>query len=119
MNTNKINHLNYWTIPSVRRDRLNPRQREAIANEIIHKVCVYYNVSNMDVRGKKRYRMFVLARHMAMFFIKKKLNMKLKAIADMFGRDHTTVIHGITSIQNQSDTDVVINTDIENLNNIL
>ena len=47
------------------------------------------------------------------------LILKLKAIADLFGRDHTTAIHGITSISNQADVDIIIATDIENLINIL
>ena len=34
----KNKEINYWAIPSVRRSKLNPRQREAVANEIIAKV---------------------------------------------------------------------------------
>ena len=119
MNINKIKEINYWTIPSVRRSKLNPRQREAIANEIIFKVCLYYNITNEEIRGKKRHRTIVMARHMSMFLIRTRLKLKLKAIGDLFGRDHTTVIHGIKSIQDQSDVDLLVNTDIENLINIL
>ena len=116
---NKDKEINYWTIPAVRRHKLNLRQREALANEIIAKVCTYYNITNEDIRGKKRYREQVTARHMAMYLIRNKVGLKLKAIADLFGRDHTTAIHGIASISNQADVDIIIATDIENLINIL
>ena len=115
----KNREINYWIIPAVRRHKLNLRQREALANEIIAKVCTYYNITNEDIRGKKRYREQVTARHMAMYLIRNKVGLKLKAIADLFGRDHTTAIHGITSISNQADVDIIIATDIENLINIL
>ena len=49
----KNREINYWAIPSVRRSKLNPRQREAVANEIIAKVCTYYNITNEEIRGKK------------------------------------------------------------------
>ena len=116
---NKAKEINYWTIPAVRRHKLNLRQREALANEIIVKVCTYYNITNEDIRGKKRYREQVTARHMAMYLIRNKVGLKLKAIGDLFGRDHSTVMHGIASIQDQSDVDELVSTDIQNLINIL
>jgi hypothetical protein len=93
--------------------------REAIANEIIAKVCTYYNITNEEIRGKKRYRTLVMARHMSMYLIRTRVKLKLKSIGDLFGRDHSTVMHGIASIQDQSDVDELVSTDIENLINIL
>jgi chromosomal replication initiator protein len=119
MNINRAKSINYWTIPAVRRHKLNLRQKETMANEIIAKVCTYYNITNEEIRGKKRYREQVIPRHMAMYLIRNKVGLKLKGIADLFGRDHSTVMHGITSISNQSDVDLIIATDIENLINIL
>ena len=80
MITNKAKQVNYWTIPAVRRHKLNLRQREALANEIIAKVCTYYNITNEEIRGKKRYRTVVMARHMSMFIIRTRLKLKLKFI---------------------------------------
>lgn len=112
-------NLNYWIVPSIRSQKLNPRQREAMAKELIGKVCIYYNVSVSDVKGRLRFRNFVLARHMSMFLIRTTLKMKLKAIGMMFGRDHTTTMHAIKSIQDQLDTDELIVEDLKNLYNIL
>lgn len=116
---NKSKYINYWAIPSARKQKLNPRQRDLVANELIAKVCIYYNISNDDIRSKRRYRKMVIARHVAMYLIRKKLHFTLKGIANLFGRDHTTVIHGIQTIQDQCDVDILMNTDIENLNNII
>jgi chromosomal replication initiator protein len=113
------NNINYWAIPSVRKQNLSPRQRQAIANDIIDKVCTYYNISIEQIKGRKRYKTVIMARHMSMFLLRNRLKLKLKDIAKMYGRDHSTVIHSIASIQDQSDVDVDVRADIQNLMNIL
>ena len=118
MSINKIK-IDYWAMPSIRKLKMNPRQRESVANDIIAKVCTYYNITNEDIKGRDRHRTIVMARHMSMFLIRTRLKLKLKSIGDLFGRDHSTVMHGIASIQDQSDVDELVSTDIENLINIL
>lgn len=115
----KNREINYWAIPSVRKTKLNPRQREELANEFIECVCIYYNITNKDIRGKDRFRNIVMARHMAMYILREKVKLKLKVIGDLFGRDHTTVMNAIRSIKNQSDVDELVSSDIQNLINIL
>jgi len=119
MITNRSNLVSYWAIPSIRKDRLNPRQREAMAKEIIVKVCIYYNISNEDIKGRDRHRCIVLARHMAMYIIRNRLKLKLKATAQLFNRDHTTAMHALKSISDQIETDELIANDLDNLINIL
>jgi chromosomal replication initiation ATPase DnaA len=56
---------------------------------------------------------------MAMYIIRNKLPLKLKAIAELFGRDHTTAIHGIKNIGNEVRYNEDVRQDLENLINIL
>lgn len=111
--------MSYWVVPLTRKTKLTYRQNEAIANEIIEKVCSYYNISNTEIRGRSRFRECVLPRHMAMYIIRNKLPLKLKAIAELFGRDHTTAIHGIKNISNEVRYNEDVRQDLENLINIL
>lgn len=80
------------------------------AEKIIEKVANYYNVSIKDVKGKSRKRQFVKARFISMYLIRNGTTLKLKTIGDIVGRDHTTVMHSLQTIQNtlnlHYDTDI-------------
>jgi len=112
--------INYWVVPLIRQQKLTYLQKEAIANEIISKVCSYYNISNANIKSKNRAREIVLPRHMAIYLIRNKVGLKYKDIADMFGnKDHTTVMHAIKNITNYASYDENIINDIKNLINII
>ena len=70
-----------------------------MADSIIEKVAAFYGISNADIRGKCRKKDLVKARWIAMYFIRTKTDFTLKTIGDMFGRDHTTVIHALETIK--------------------
>lgn len=63
-------------------------------------VADYFGISPDILRSKSRKKEFVLARQIAMYFCKKLTNASLKTIGLSFGgRDHTTVIHAIQSVE--------------------
>ena len=58
------------------------------------------------MKDKTRKREIVIARQVAMYFAKEYTNMSLKSIGNHFGgRDHSTVIHALTSVSDLMDTD--------------
>jgi chromosomal replication initiator protein len=66
----------------------------------------FYGVSISDMKGKTRKREVVIARQLAIYFIKATTTLTLKAIGSNFGtRDHSTVIHSLETVQNLCDTD--------------
>ena len=71
-----------------------------IAETIIEKVAAFYNITIKDIKGKSRKRQFVKARFIAMYLIKNNTSLTLKTIGDIVGRDHTTIIHSLQTIQN-------------------
>ncbi|WP_109830730.1 chromosomal replication initiator protein DnaA [Reichenbachiella versicolor] len=69
-------------------------------------VSEYFNVSSDDLKAKTRKKEIVIARQLAMYFSKDYTNHSLKSIGNHFGgRDHSTVIHALQSVNDMLDTD--------------
>ncbi len=68
--------------------------------KIISIVADYYNITKNVLIGNSRIQQVSLARHIAMFLIQDTLGSSLKKIgAALGGRDHTTVMHGISKVE--------------------
>ncbi len=79
-------------------------------------VCDYFSIPEDLVRARTRKREVVQARQVAMYFAKQFTKHSLKTIGLHFGgRDHSTVIHAIQSVENQRDTDVKFREIVEEL----
>ena len=69
-------------------------------------VSNYFSVSIELLKAKTRKREIVVARQVAMYLAKEYTNMSLKSIGFHFGnRDHSTVIHAISTVNDMMDTD--------------
>ena len=67
---------------------------------IIEKVAAYYSISMDDIKGSSRQKNTALARQIAMYLIRKLINMPLADIGEvMGGKDHSTVMHSIKKIE--------------------
>ncbi len=74
--------------------------------KIINTVADYYNLAPTQLTGKIRTGQIALARHIAMYLIRNMLDVPLKKIGDMFGgKDHTTVMNGISKVDKGLKTD--------------
>ncbi len=51
------------------------------------------------IRSQNRGRGLVLCRHAYYFIARQNMGLKLAEIGEVFGADHTTVIHGITKVR--------------------
>lgn len=68
--------------------------------DIINKVCDYYNVKPTQLKGPKREASLVRARQMAMFLLKKRLGLTFVEIGNILGgRDHTTIMYGVEKME--------------------
>ncbi|RED99386.1 chromosomal replication initiator protein DnaA [Marinoscillum furvescens] len=68
-------------------------------------VSDYFKVSQDDLKAKTRKKEIVIARQVAMYFSKDYTNHSLKSIGYHFGgRDHSTVIHAVQSVNDMIDT---------------
>jgi chromosomal replication initiator protein len=91
-------------------------QREVTINTIIEAITEYYKVRTPDLKGKSRLREIVLPRQVAMYLAKDLTNLSLKSIGYHFGgRDHSTVIHAIQTVNDLMDTNKEISTAVAKL----
>jgi chromosomal replication initiator protein len=72
--------------------------------KIQNTVSSYFNIDLKDIHSKSRKQEIVKARQVAMFLCKKHTNYSFAHIGNIVGkRDHATVLHACTQIQNQID----------------
>ena len=80
-------------------------------------VSKYFNISIEDMKDKARKKEIVIARQVAMYFSKDFTNNSLKSIGFHFGgRDHSTVIHAVQSVNDMIDTDSIFRKNIKEIN---
>ncbi|MFY0606220.1 MAG: chromosomal replication initiator protein DnaA [Cyclobacteriaceae bacterium] len=79
-------------------------------------VSDYFKVEQEDLKAKTRKKEIVIARQVAMYFSKDYTNHSLKSIGYHFGgRDHSTVIHAVQSVNDMIDTNAKFRYSIDEL----
>ena len=80
-------------------------------------VSKYFHISIEEMKDKARRKEIVIARQVAMYFSKDFTNNSLKSIGFHFGgRDHSTVIHAVQSVNDMIDTDNFFKKSISEIN---
>lgn len=99
-------------------DTISPvKIKEVTTDKIKEAVAKQFNVSINDLSGKRRTQNIALARQVAMFLCRKHTARSFPEIGAIFGgRDHSTVIHAIKTINDRMVSDDVLN---ENINSII
>ncbi|AKM80995.1 MAG: chromosomal replication initiation protein [Candidatus Pacebacteria bacterium GW2011_GWF2_38_9] len=73
---------------------------KAKPQDIIKTVANHYRMKQSAVRGKRRSKELVKARHIAMYLLRNELQISLEEIGQWFsGRDHSSVIHAVKKIE--------------------
>ena len=81
-------------------------------------VCESLKIDENKIRDKTRKKEIVFARQIAMFLSKDLTKSSLKTIGLHFGgRDHSTVIHACSSVEESISKDIYVKELIENLKN--
>lgn len=90
-----------------------------VSIELITKiVCEYFEIEENKLREKNRRKEVVLARQIAMYLSKQLTKSSLKTIGLHFGgRDHSTVIHAQTSVEEAAKTDFKMQETLESIKN--
>jgi chromosomal replication initiator protein len=101
-------------------DILRASERKVTIDEIIRKVADHYNLRMSDLLSARRARQVARPRQVAMFLAKTLTSRSLPDIGRRFGgRDHTTVIHAVRTIEELRATDSQIAEDVELLRRML
>lgn len=72
-------------------------------SKIIDVVCEAYNVTIIELMGKRRDVPLPAARQLSMYLIRKYCNGKVTQIGKLFNKDHTTVIHSCQEVVKRMD----------------
>jgi chromosomal replication initiator protein len=73
---------------------------------IISAVTDFYGVKITDLQSKRRQRSIALPRQVCMYLARKHTRYSLEEIGGYFGgRDHTTVMHAVKTVEGRCDTD--------------
>jgi chromosomal replication initiator protein len=89
-------------------------------DSITRAVCKHFNLQPEQVRSKRKTAELVRARQIAMYLCRKHTHSSLKTIGNEFGgRDHSTVIHAISVIENESTFDLNLRHAIDSIESAL
>jgi chromosomal replication initiator protein len=82
-------------------------------DQVIEAVAHYYHVSIEDLHGSGRKRSISMPRQVAMYLCRTETDASLPQIGTKLGgRDHTTIMHGHSKIENKVQTDANLRRDI-------
>lgn len=69
---------------------------------IVHTVCEYFGVTEMDILGKRKNREVVIPRQITMYLLRRMTELTHAKVGEMLGgRDHSTVMHADEKISKQ------------------
>jgi chromosomal replication initiation ATPase DnaA len=95
-------------------------ERRSRFDEIIADVAKHYGLRVADLVGRRRARRFALPRHVAMLLMYESSPFTtLTDIADVFDRDHSTVIVSLRRVRDAAKADIEIHEDILELRRTL
>lgn len=91
-------------------------QSDVSVDYIQKTVADYFKVSLDQMKSKVKKREIVIPRQVAMYFCKRYTQLTLALIGENFGgRDHSTVIHALESVEDMMKTDVNFKNSVEDL----
>ena len=87
-------------------------------DDIVETVCNHYNVTVTAVNSKSRKREYVVARQVTMYLAQKYTKMPASRIGKLVGnRDHSTVIHSCTKVEEQLKVDAAFSEELMSIEN--
>ncbi|MBL8396555.1 MAG: chromosomal replication initiator protein DnaA [Candidatus Accumulibacter sp.] len=102
------------------KDVIGSVNRQINAESIQKTVAEYYKIKVADLFSKKRTRVIVRPRQVAMWLAKNLTSLSYPAIGDAFGgRDHTTVLHAVRTVDDLRAKDNELNHDVHVLLQVL
>ena len=85
-------------------------------DDILEKVCQHFGVTQQDVMSKSRKRDYVQVRQVSMYLAQKYTKMPASRIGQLIGgRDHSTVIHSCSAVEQRLKVDKVFHEDLNSI----
>ena len=95
-------------------------ERSVTVDDIMEKVCHHFNVTTTAMASRSRKRELVVARQVSMYLAQKLTKMPASRIGKLVaGRDHSTVIHSCTQVEQRLKTDKAFSMEVHSIENSL
>ncbi len=110
--------LSFYSAPGIRPYDLPNKIFHA--DDIMSNISDYTGIGMVKIKGRDRRKECVYARHLCVYFIRKKTDLSWKEIgAKIGGKDHTSAIHAYHSIKNLFDVDEIVQRDVNYLMTVI
>ena len=101
------------------KESASEKQEALQAEDIINCVCNFYKIAKNDMLGKKKNKEFALPRQISMYLILDMMNLPKVTVANLFKRDHATVIYASDKIADQIKMDNKLAVEINDIRKML
>lgn len=106
LRTHSMPSVTVQTVKQHLSDLIAEEEKNKVTPEkILSTVSSHFGIKNEDITGKAQTREFVLPRQIAMHLCRTQLQLPFMKIGDLFGKDHSTVMSSVKSIQAGIDDD--------------
>jgi chromosomal replication initiator protein len=96
------------------------RTSQVTLQQIIDAVTAHYNVRLSDLQSRRRHKSVTEPRQVCMYLARKRTRFSLEEIGGYFGgRDHTTVMHSIRTVDDRIEADKPFAREIDQLDQII
>lgn len=98
------------------KDLVSESRNRELSIELIQEVVAnYYNLTVDDLKGQRRTRNIALPRQVAMYLSRTLTPISLPKIGQEFNKDHTTVMHAYTKINDAIESDAALKNTVNNI----
>ena len=122
--------INFSTSPTITGDvakeafknDLKEKNKESVlsSKSIIRSVCDYYNITKQQLISKNRTANIAIPRHIAVYLIRKHLDIPYSKIGEEIGkRDHSTIMNSCFMIEKKIKCDELLKKAIEDIEKII
>ena len=110
--------MTHYTAPGIK-DLKQLVRKKVDTGLYVATVAGWFNLFEDDIYSSSRKREIVVARQLLMCYFRQEKRMLLHEVADIFNKDHTTVIHAVATIKNLCETDRIFKDDKNQLFSLL
>ncbi|CAM3569248.1 chromosomal replication initiator protein DnaA [Deinococcus frigens] len=90
-----------------------PQEVKVEMIDVLRQVAAHYNMPPDVIRGSGRVREVVVPRQVAQYLIRDLTDHSLPEIGQFFGKDHSTIMHGISKVTEQLGKDQEVTASVE------
>ena len=91
--------------------------KKSRTQDVINIICDYFGIDIRQFNSKSRKSEIVLARHLAIYFLRYEIGMTFREISEVINKEVSTVVRNFQKICDLMEHDIVIQKDARRLKN--